>query len=342
MMDIFTFTTDKLSSRLNTAYGKGKFHAIALSREILKNGNLAWYHSEVFRRSQTLTRKLRRDLTISLPEITKTMNEDGTLKFLCRYEDGLFSESVVIPMKNHNTLCVSSQIGCRMGCRFCETGSMGFKRNLSASEIVSQVFLARFMLKKDIKNIVFMGMGEPFDNFEEVSRAVEVLSDQQGFDIAHRHITLSTAGLVDGIEKLKTRNWPGINLALSLNATNDTLRSHLMPVNRRFDMKRLKQALMGYPLRRRGLFLIEYVLIKGVNDSRDHARELTDYLTPLPVRINLIPLNKTNGFTHGPTPDADVHRFARYLEDRGFHVVKRWSKGDRLAAGCGQLGAGLN
>ncbi|MBU1168036.1 MAG: 23S rRNA (adenine(2503)-C(2))-methyltransferase RlmN [Proteobacteria bacterium] len=341
-MDIFTLTFHELSEQLGSVYGKGPFHAKVLMREILKSGNVNWHNAPEFRQSQKLTRQLTMDLEIPIPEVSRCVSENSTIKFLCRFKDSLESESVIIPMQRHNTLCISSQIGCKMGCRFCETGNMGFKRHLSASEIVGQVFAARFILKKEIRNLVFMGMGEPFDNFEQVRQAIEVLSDQRGFDFAHRRITVSTAGLIEGITRLGKLNWPRINLALSLNAPNDEIRSYLMPVNKRYPMAELKKALISYPLRKKGLFLIEYVLINGLNDSETHARELAEFLAPLPVRLNLIPLNKTHGFPHDHTHDKDVHRFAAFLEDKGIYVIKRWSKGSSLSAGCGQLGSGAS
>lgn len=339
-MNIFGLTCDELTGILETRYGKGAYHAKALVREVLKRGNRHFDQAREFKDSPSLTERLNRDVKIPIPEITRTVTEAGTVKFTTRMADGLETESVVIPMQNHNTLCLSCQIGCRMGCRFCETGGMGLKRNLRASEMTAQVYAARFVLKKDIRNIVFMGMGEPFDNFEQVRQAIAVLSDQRGFDIAPSHMTLSTAGLVPGIEALGKSGIPNIHLALSLNAPNDRIRDRLMPVNRTWPMERLKQALLAYPLPPRGLFLIGYVLIPGVNDARDHALELADFLTGLPVRVNLIPLNRTRAFGHAPAADEDIHRFASFLEERKVFVIKRWSRGERLNAACGQLGGG--
>ncbi|GAB6095122.1 23S rRNA (adenine(2503)-C(2))-methyltransferase RlmN [Desulfatiferula olefinivorans] len=339
MPDMFALTFDELCGELTRTYGKGEYHARALFREILARGNRNWSLAPEFQASKALARRLEADLSVPMPVISKLVRENDTIKFLCRFDDGLESESVIIPMRHHTTLCVSSQIGCRMNCRFCQTGAMGFVRNLRASEIVGQVFAARFVLGQPIRNLVFMGMGEPFDNMDAVIRAVRVLSDQRGFDIAHRHITLSTAGRVDGIDRLAALGWPSINLALSLNAPNDRLRDELMPINRKYPTTELKLALMRYPLRRRGLFLIEYVLIRDLNDAETHAAELATFLEGLPVRINLIPLNPTAGFAHTAPSDQEVHLFASYLEDRGLFVVKRWSKGGSLAAGCGQLGS---
>ena len=244
-------------------------------------------------------------------------------------------------MTRHNTLCVSSQVGCRMGCAFCETARLGFRRNLTVSEIVGQVYNARHTLGHDIKNIVFMGMGEPFDNFDAVMTAVKVINAQKGFDIALRHITISTAGLVPGIDRLAEMNLSNIRLAVSVNGPNDRVRSRLMPVNNRWPMAELKKSLAAYPLTKRGVFLFEYILIKGVNDSPDDAEQLAEFIHPLPVRLNLIPYNPINAFDHESPCDADMHRLADTLTRKGIFVIKRWSKGRSVSAGCGQLGRDL-
>ena len=338
-MNIFELTHNDLTRIMNKKYGKGAYHSTALYREILKKGNLFFETANEFLKSQNLAKTIKKDLIVSIPEISNVVSKDNTLKYLCKHNDGLESESVIIEMKNHNTLCVSSQIGCKMGCSFCETGRMGFKRNLTVSEIVSQIYTAKFILNTKIDNIVFMGMGEPFDNFKNVVKSIHVISDQRGLDIAHRHITVSTSGLTDGIQKFAKLDLKKVNLAISLNAPNDIIRSKLMPINRKHNMAELQEVLRHYPLRKRGSFLIEYVLIKGVNDSKDHADEVAEFLSGLNVRFNLIPLNKTSSYAVERTTDEEVHRFARYLEAKGLFVIKRWSRGDSLSAACGQLGS---
>ena len=225
-----------------------------------------------------------------------------------------------------------------MGCKFCQTARMGFKRNLTASEIVGQMFNARHTLGYDIKNIVFMGMGEPFDNFDEVMTAVKILNSQKGCDIALRHMTISTSGVVPGIKRLAELNLPNIRLAVSINAPENAIRSSLMPVNRRWPLDDLKNSLSAYPLPQRGVFLFEYILIKGVNDSKAHAENLARFIHPLPVRLNLIPYNPVKGFDHESPSDEQMHEFAQILTDKGVFVIKRWSKGRSVSAGCGQLG----
>jgi 23S rRNA (adenine2503-C2)-methyltransferase len=266
----------------------------------------------------------------------------GTVKFVTRLPDDHEIESVVIPMFNRHTICVSSQVGCRMGCTICETARMGFIRNLTAEEIVGQVYTARYRLDVPIRNIVFMGMGEPLDNFANVVQAIRILSDPRGFDIARRYITVSTIGNIEGIQKLADLGWPTLKLAISLNAPNDTLRSRILPINRRWPMARLKETLAKYPLKQSSAIMIEYVLIKDVNDSREHARELAEFLRPLNVKINLIPYNHRSDSPYASPREEDVERFCGYLIQQKMFVRKRLTKGRDILAACGQLGASAN
>jgi 23S rRNA (adenine2503-C2)-methyltransferase len=341
MIDILEFTLDRLVQTFDKEYGKGRFHAQAVFRDIFKQGNTDFLVSPEFIDSPRFARALVGRVSVNPGNVVKTVDEGDLTKFITRLADGLEIESVIIPMTRHNTLCVSSQVGCKMGCKFCETGRMGFKRNLSVSEITGQVYNARHTLKKSIKNIVFMGMGEPLDNFDNLLAAIQVLTEQQGFDIALRHMTLSTAGLVPGIERLAKLAMPGLRLAVSINAPNDRLRSQLMPLNNTFPLARLKKSLTDFPLTRRGIFLFEYILIKDLNDSPAHADLLADFIHPLPVRLNLIAYNPVKGLDHESPSDEQMHEFADLLSARGIMVIKRWSRGRSVAAGCGQLGRNL-
>lgn len=338
MIDIFGMPLDQLTQTLRRDYGKGPFHAEALYREVFKNGGKNIGNAPEFKNSLKFWTALEPALAPVSGEVEETFKEDALVKFITRFPDGLKIESVIIPMTRHNTLCISSQVGCKMGCKFCQTARMGFKRSLSASEIVGQVFNARHQLDYDIKNIVFMGMGEPFDNFDALMTAVKVLNCQKGSDIALRHMTISTCGVVPGIKRLAQMNLPNIRLAVSINGPDDATRSALMPVNRRWPLDRLKKSLEDFPLSPRGVFLFEYILIKGVNDSLDHALALARFIHPLPVRLNLIPYNPVTGFEHQSPSDEQMHDFAQTLTDNGVFVIKRWSKGRSVSAGCGQLG----
>lgn len=338
MIDILEFTLERLIQTFDKEYGKGRFHAHALFRDIFKQGNTAFLFSPEFLDSPRFARALEGKISVNPGEVVKTFEEGELTKFITRLGDGLEIESVIIPMTRHNTLCVSSQVGCKMGCKFCETGRMGFKRDLSISEITGQVYNARHTLKKDIKNIVFMGMGEPLDNFDNLMGAIQIMNEQQGFDIALRHMTVSTVGLVPGIERLGKLTMPGLRLAISINAPNDAIRSQLMPLNKTFPLARLKKSLTDFPLAKRGIFLFEYILIKGLNDSPVHAELLADFIHPLPVRLNLIAYNPIKGLDYASPSDGQMHEFADLLSARGIMVIKRWSRGRSVAAGCGQLG----
>lgn len=321
-------------------FGKGAFHARALYREVFKSGNLTPQTAPEFQSSPGLTARLVPAIRISPGEIVLTRSEGRLVKFVTRLRDGHEIESVVIPMADYLTLCVSSQVGCRMGCRFCQTGKMGFIRNLTCEEIVGQVFNARHTLNYPVKNVVYMGMGEPFDNFDPVVQSIRVLGEQRGLDIAFRHITVSTAGLADGIERFGRLNLPNIRLAVSIHAADNAKRSYLMPLNRRSPLETIKAALMAYPLPERGTFLFEYVLIKGFNDSEQDAENLARYIRPLRVRLNLMACNPVDGFGPPPVSDQEMHRFAGWLRQAGVFVIKRWGKGTAVSAGCGQLATG--
>ncbi|WDP90604.1 MAG: 23S rRNA (adenine(2503)-C(2))-methyltransferase RlmN [Desulfobacter sp.] len=340
-LDLLALPLEGLHHILKERFGKGLFHAEAIYREVFKQGHPDVLSAPEFKGSPKLARALAGILCVEPGEVVKTFEEENLTKFITRLSDGLKVESVIIPMTRHNTLCVSSQVGCKMGCAFCETAKLGFKRSLTVSEIVGQVWNARHTLGHDIKNIVFMGMGEPFDNFDAVMTAVKVINAQKGFDIALRHITISTAGLVPGIERLAAMDLPNIRLAISVNGPDDAVRSKLMPVNNRWPLSELKESLMNYPLPKRGVFLFEYILIKGVNDAPEDARKLAEFIHPLPVRLNLIPYNPIEAFAHDSPCDEDMHEFADILTQKGVFVIKRWSKGRSVSAGCGQLGKHL-
>lgn len=337
-MNILSSTLPQVISFLKEVSGKRDYHAAALYREVYKNGNRNFFDCPEFETSSGVQKKLENKVSLSPGVVVDTRSEEDLIKMVTRLSDGLMIESVIIPMNRYNTLCVSSQVGCKMGCRFCRTGQMGFHRNLTVSEITGQIFNARFSLKKKIKNIVFMGMGEPLDNFENVICAIRVMNEQKGFDIALRHITLSTAGFAEKIDRLGRIGLKGLRLAVSVNAPDDDTRSFLMPINKACSMNMLKQALLNYPLPKRGTFLFEYILIKGLNDSMKDAIKLAEYIKPLPVRLNLIPYNFVEGFNYASPSDDEMNRFAQALMDQGVFVVKRWSKGRSVAAACGQLG----
>jgi 23S rRNA (adenine2503-C2)-methyltransferase len=270
---------------------------------------------------------------------TAIQRDPEAVKLSGELRDGGRIETVVIPMRGYATVCVSSQVGCPMGCAFCATARMGFARHLEAAEIVAQVYLARQTLGLAVRNVVFMGMGEPLDNAEAVLQAVAVLSDQRGFDIPRRRITLATVGLDEGLARLGRLPAPGVRLAVSLNAPDDELRNTLMPVNRRLPMDPLRSILKAYPLGPREHIMITYVLIGGVNDRPAQARSLVRFLAPLRVKVNLIPLNPGADARWSPPTPAAIAEFQRILMDRGLQAWRRTPRGQRLMAACGQLAA---
>ncbi len=341
-MNLLGLTCDELAKAFQRRYGRGMFHAAALYRSFYRQPHLDIDAFPEFSGAGGLAEKVKADITDPLPRIVNEETQGAVKKLVFRLADAVEVESVIIPMANHVSLCVSSQAGCRMGCRFCETGQMGLQRNLSAHEIVAQVYTAKVVMGLPVRNVVFMGMGEPLDNLEPLLQAIRVLEDQRGMNIAKRHMTVSTAGLVSGIEKLAAQNWPQLKLAVSLNAPNDELRSRLMPVNRHYPLAQLKSALRKFPLARGNVLFMEYVLIKEQNDAPDHARQLADYLEGLPARVNLIPYNPRQQSSYEAPLPSDVQRFRQALIDQGIFVRLRKSKGENIQAACGQLGRRVN
>jgi 23S rRNA (adenine2503-C2)-methyltransferase len=280
---------------------------------------------------------MEKALIAPLEEVKTLISEDGTRKYLFRLHDGHLIESVLIPERDHLTICISSQAGCAMGCRFCLTGKGGFKRNLTPSEIIEQVIFVKRSLSEPerLTNIVFMGMGEPLANYDAVVKALGNLIAADGMNFSHRKVTLSTCGLVPEIEKLGRDTT--VNLAVSLNAADDETRSSLMPVNRRYPLSRLIQACREFPLPNRRMITFEYILIDGINDRDEDARKLTAVLSGLRAKINLIPLNAALGAEMSPPPMERILQFQEILADRHFTAMIRKSKGRDILAACGQL-----
>ncbi len=339
MLRLLELTYEDLVAVVSDRYGKGPFLAKALYGEFYKNLKSDAWRTEAARNSRGLRDRLRQDWCFSPGQVKDDIHEDGLAKFVTELVDGNRVESVILPLKTHQTVCISSQAGCGMGCRFCETGKLGLARSLSVEEMVGQVYQARQKFGRPIRNVVFMGMGEPFDNFENVVQAVRVLSDQRGLDIAQRRITLSTAGRIDGIEKLAALNMPNLNLTVSLNAPNDELRRKLMPIHDRGSLPLLQKTLMAYPLKKGKVLNVAYVLISCVNDKSEHAQQLAEWLKPLRARVNLIPFNPVKDSFFQPPSRADVNLFRETLIELRVNVQKRVPRGRELMAACGQLGA---
>jgi 23S rRNA (adenine2503-C2)-methyltransferase len=266
--------------------------------------------------------------------------EDGTRKFLFGLPDGQTVETVLIPERSHYTLCVSSQVGCAQGCRFCVTGRGGLVRNLTQAEIISQAWEVRKQLPdpERLTNLVFMGMGEPLANYANLVPAIEALtSTQWGMKIANRRVTVSTAGLVRRMPDLGRAT--KINLAVSLNAVDDETRSRLMPINRQYPIADLIEACRQYPLPKGRKITVEYILFKDFNDSLDHARKLVKLLAPVKAKINLIPFNPYPGSEFQRPTEQRIQAFHLLLLEKHLTSVVRYSKGQDIMAACGQLRA---
>ncbi len=265
---------------------------------------------------------------------------DGAEKFLFELQDGRHIESVLIPERNHATLCISSQVGCAQNCRFCFTATGGWERNLTRGEILGQVRDVKHRLRHPevLTNIVFMGMGEPLANYRNVVDAIHLLLDNKaGFGFSQRKITVSTAGLVPQMEKLGRET--AISLAVSLNATDNATRSRLMPINQRYPLETLLEACRRYPLRPHRRITFEYILIQGVNDRREDARRLAKLLRPIRSKINLIPFNEHEGCRFRCPTETVILQFQKRLIDLGYTAIIRNSKGRDISAACGQLRA---
>ncbi|HSX03992.1 MAG TPA: 23S rRNA (adenine(2503)-C(2))-methyltransferase RlmN [Rhabdochlamydiaceae bacterium] len=332
---IFQYTQKNFSETCAALFGKGKLHAKHLYTHWMRKGTLSGLNVE--KQAASLLEKIIGAFDFSLPELSSHWEEEGVVKFLLKME-GMLSESVIIPMKTGTTLCVSSQIGCAMGCAFCETGKMGLRKQLSAEEIIAQMFYAVHHFGANVRNIVFMGMGEPMDNWDNVKKAIHVLTDPHGFGLGPSRITVSTSGHVEGIYRLMEEMDPALNLAVSLNAPEDAIRRRIMPVNKRWNMTQLKEAMVAYCTHPRRKILIEYVLLRGINDSIEQASQVADYLQGLKVKVNLIPYNPQRRGPFAPPSQEILEQFRDYLKGRGYQVLLRQTKGQKIRAACGQLG----
>ncbi|OGQ93387.1 MAG: 23S rRNA (adenine(2503)-C(2))-methyltransferase [Deltaproteobacteria bacterium RIFOXYA12_FULL_61_11] len=336
MLDLFSLSREELHRHLDEL---GDFHRYVADQVFdwvyRKHANS---FADMTNISLSNRNRLAAVFSLELPSVADLQTSiDGTVKLLIELQDGRKVETVHIPELHRATLCVSTQVGCKLGCRFCRTGKMGFVRHLGTSEIVAQVVLARRMFgdKENVTNVVFMGMGEPLDNDDHLLAALAILGDDRGLAQSPRRTTVSTAGLVPKLDRLLER--PTIGIAVSLNATRDDLRGWLMPVNRTYPLAVLLEALRSFPLPKRRRFTIEYILFAGLNDEPKHARELVTLLHGIPAKVNLIPYNE-NGIEGLSAPTEDrVQAFFEALAERGLQVNVRKRRGADIAAACGQL-----
>jgi len=322
--------------RIIAAHGKEKYRARQIMKWLYRGGAVSF--DEMTNLAKDLRTALAGLARIGQPAIeTIQVSSDTTKKILFRLEDGLFIESVLIPGKNHWTICISTQAGCRMGCRFCLTGQGGLKRNLRPSEITSQITILQRTLPEGprIKNIVLMGMGEPLDNYDSVLNAVRIITSDYGLGFSNRKVTLSTCGLAPMITKLGSDIC--INLAISLNAPDNEKRSDLMPVNRKYPLEKLIHACRDYPMPGRRMLTFEYILMAGVNDSVRDAEKLVSLLKGLHCKLNLIAFNEYPGSPYRTPPEESISAFQQVLLENHYTAILRASKGRDILAACGQL-----
>ena len=288
-----------------------------------------------------LREKLDRECPLGLKATLYGSKKSESLKILLELEDGEKVESVLLKHADgRRTVCVSSQVGCPLGCRFCATGGLGFKRNLESGEIIAQVlFFERYLHREEtahdrVTNVVFMGMGEPFLNYDNVMAAIRTLNDKEAFNIGARKISISTCGIIEGIEKL-TREELQVNLAISLHAPSDGLRSELMPVNKRYPLAELMKTVARYVSMKSRDVMFEYLMIKGINDREEDALALAGLMKNSLYVVNLIRYNPTGVFQ--PSGAAEITRFKQILTEHGVNVTQRYSFGQDIDAACGQL-----
>jgi 23S rRNA (adenine2503-C2)-methyltransferase len=329
--DIKNFPLEALESYIS-GLGKERFRAKQIFKWLYQMDATSFGDMTNVSKEFRQTLEERAVISNLVPEVVEA-SADGTKKYLFRLADGSAVESVLIPDEGRNTLCISSQVGCAMGCSFCLTGTFGLSRNLTTAEIVNQVCA----VKRDepVRNIVFMGMGEPLANLAAVIPAVKILTDPDGFQFSNRKVTVSTSGLVPQMAELGKA--VTVNLALSLNATTDEVRSQIMPVNRKYPLKELLAACKAFPLPSRRWITVEYVMIRDLNDTLDDAKRLVRLISNFPSKVNLIPFNEHEGAGFRSPTQESIDRFHKYLLDKNVTVITRSSRGSDISAACGQL-----
>jgi len=307
---------------------------------------LTWvYHyrikdfAEMTNLSKALRAKLGEIFHISLPRIKKKdLSRDGTIKYLFKLTDGHLIESVWMPSETRRTLCVSSQVGCRLNCSFCMTATMGLQRNLESSEIIGQIMAVNEDLQEEesVSNIVLMGMGEPLDNYASLVDAVRLMVSPEAMKISTRKVTVSTSGLVDKIKQFQEEDLH-VNLAISLNATDNATRDILIPINKKYPIEVLLECLRNYPLKPQRRLTFEYILLKGINDSREDAERLVELLKGIPCKINLIPFNPFEPSQYQPPSEEAVSDFQNHLIEQNYTTFVRKNRGADIMGACGQL-----
>ena len=336
-INLLGFTHDSLVNFFHSL-GEPNFRASQLMKWVHQRGIIDFDKMTDF--SANLRSQLSEVAEIRPPIIEECLTSpEGTKKYLIKLDSGSMIEMVKIPEKKRLTLCISSQAGCALQCSFCATGHQGFERNLSNAEIIGQLWLANFYEEsaQSISNVVFMGMGEPLLNIEPVLASISLMQHQNAYGLSKRRITLSTSGIVPEIDKLASRT--DVSLAISLHAANNALRDEIVPINKKYPLDELLHSCKKYLKNKskRNTITIEYILIDGVNDSIEHARELLKVLKGLSCKVNLIPFNPFDGSKYSRSIDSTIYAFKDYLVQKGMITTLRITRGDAIDGACGQL-----
>lgn len=338
-LDLKNLTQKELEA-LMQSWGQAPFRARQIQKWLFKGVTDFAAMSDI---SKDLRRLLQERCYLSEPKlVAQRQSADGSERYTLELEDGLLIDSVYIPEEDHATLCLSSQVGCAQGCRFCLTARQGFSRNLTVSEILNQIFLARSLTarKKPITNLVFMGMGEPLANFANLVKALEIILAPWGFNFSFRRVTVATVGLVPFMARLGRA--VRVNLAVSLNAPDDALRQQLMPVAHKYSLAEILAACRDFPLPPHRRITFTYVLLKGVNDAPDQAQTLARLLRGQRAKINLIPFNPHPRLPFDRPSDDAILAFQEVLVREHYTTIIRESRGLDIGAACGQLAVNLN
>jgi 23S rRNA (adenine2503-C2)-methyltransferase len=342
LVDVSSLSLEGLTRFVTEQLAERSFRAAQIYRWIHQRGVTSF--EEMTDLSKALRQKLQeRAEIVPLVKDLEQQSIDGTIKYRFKTRDGRYIESVYMPSEDRKTLCVSTQVGCAMACSFCMTGTLGLKRNLTPGEIVAQVHAVNRDVRqregletyRPLSNLVFMGMGEPLHNFENLKTALSILQSEEGPNFSHRHITVSTVGLVPMIERFGQET--DVKLAISLNASTDEQRSKTMPVNRKWNIAALLDACRKFPLRQGRRITFEYVLLKGFNDSDEDAHRLIELLKDIPAKVNLIPYNENPGLGFQTTMEERAEQFRAILADGHIAAFIRQNRGRDIAGACGQL-----
>lgn len=336
MKNIYDYTLEQLGAEM-AALGQKKYRATQLFIWLYKKRATSF--SEMSDVAKSFREVLQSQYEISLPETTQKQEaSDGTVKLLLRLKDGFSVETVLMPYDYGNSVCVSSQVGCAMGCKFCASGLLKKQRSLTAGEMIGQVLAMEKETGKTISHIVVMGIGEPFDNYDNVLDFIRIANDPKGLEIGARHISVSTCGVVPKILEY-ARSGLQVNLAISLHAPNNALRDSLMPINKVYPLEKLLPAVKTYEETTGRRVTFEYILLRGINDDLKHADELADLIRGMLAYVNLIPYNRVGDGIFQRSDDKRARAFADRLKKRGIGVTIRKEFGDDIDAACGQLRA---